>query len=197
MIVGQRGAMSRYEAMSFHLETERLLLRPWAEAGADRLRALLSNATTDAHGRVHRALIVKQLTATGQRGSPCRRPAPGRLSSCFTAPRSPQRVLQDLTSRPACRGAPGTRDEQPRPHRPPAYPGAHVRVAGTGPWTVTVGRMNGTGAWRSRHAGTAADRGRPRASRPFSGCRRACARSRSKRAATAPDPSWLKSQQPA
>jgi RimJ/RimL family protein N-acetyltransferase len=34
--------MSTYETMSFHLETERLILRPWAESDADELSDLHS-----------------------------------------------------------------------------------------------------------------------------------------------------------
>ncbi|MEU3737687.1 MULTISPECIES: GNAT family N-acetyltransferase [unclassified Streptomyces] len=34
--------MSTYETMSFHLETERLILRPWAESDAAEFSALLS-----------------------------------------------------------------------------------------------------------------------------------------------------------
>ncbi|WP_406864680.1 GNAT family N-acetyltransferase [Streptomyces sp. HUAS MG47] len=34
--------MATYEAMSFHLETERLILRPWAESDAAEFSALLS-----------------------------------------------------------------------------------------------------------------------------------------------------------
>ncbi|MFE5795677.1 GNAT family N-acetyltransferase [Streptomyces sp. NPDC056503] len=33
--------MATYETMAFHLETERLFLRPWAESDADEFRALL------------------------------------------------------------------------------------------------------------------------------------------------------------
>jgi hypothetical protein len=40
MTGGQSRGMSTYETMSFHLETERLVLRPWAESDADDLRAL-------------------------------------------------------------------------------------------------------------------------------------------------------------
>ena len=61
--------MSRYEAMSFHLETERLILRPWAESDADELRALQSERgngtpTVEYTG----TLIAKQLTATATTG---------------------------------------------------------------------------------------------------------------------------------
>ncbi|MGW7415575.1 hypothetical protein [Streptomyces sp. NPDC054863] len=34
--------MPTYDPMSFHLETERLILRPWAESDADELRVLHS-----------------------------------------------------------------------------------------------------------------------------------------------------------
>ncbi|MFL6076861.1 MAG: GNAT family N-acetyltransferase [Mycobacteriales bacterium] len=55
--------------MSFHLETERLILRPWAESDADRLRALHSergNGTPTVE--YTRALIAKQLAATATTG---------------------------------------------------------------------------------------------------------------------------------
>jgi RimJ/RimL family protein N-acetyltransferase len=61
--------MSTYEAMSFHLETERLILRPWVESDADELRALHSergNGTLTVEQT--RTIIAKQLTATATTG---------------------------------------------------------------------------------------------------------------------------------
>jgi RimJ/RimL family protein N-acetyltransferase len=61
--------MSPYETMSFHLETERLTLRPWVESDADELRALHSergNGTPTVE--YTRTLIAKQLTATATTG---------------------------------------------------------------------------------------------------------------------------------
>ncbi|MFC9616160.1 GNAT family N-acetyltransferase [Streptomyces sp. NPDC056938] len=61
--------MSTYETMSFHLETERLILRPWAESDAAELRALHSergNGTPTVE--YTRTLIAKQLTAAATTG---------------------------------------------------------------------------------------------------------------------------------
>jgi RimJ/RimL family protein N-acetyltransferase len=61
--------MSTYETMSFHLETERLILRPWAESDATELRALHSergNGTPAVEDT--RMLIARQLTATATTG---------------------------------------------------------------------------------------------------------------------------------
>ncbi|MFB8272527.1 GNAT family N-acetyltransferase [Streptomyces sp. NPDC055955] len=61
--------MPTYEPMSFHLETERLLLRPWAESDAAELRALHSergNGTPTAE--YTRALIEQQLTGAATTG---------------------------------------------------------------------------------------------------------------------------------
>jgi RimJ/RimL family protein N-acetyltransferase len=61
--------MPRYERMSFHLETERLRLRPWAESDAGDLRDLHAergNGTPTVE--YIRTLIVKQLAATETTG---------------------------------------------------------------------------------------------------------------------------------
>ncbi|MFB7757007.1 GNAT family N-acetyltransferase [Streptomyces sp. NPDC056121] len=61
--------MPTYEPMSFHLETERLLLRPWAESDAAELRALHSergNGTPTVE--YTRALIEQQLTGAATTG---------------------------------------------------------------------------------------------------------------------------------
>jgi hypothetical protein len=61
--------MSTYETMSFHLKTERLILRPWAESDADELRALHSERGNGTPAVEHiRTLIAKQLTATATTG---------------------------------------------------------------------------------------------------------------------------------
>ncbi|WP_424532089.1 GNAT family N-acetyltransferase [Sphaerisporangium viridialbum] len=61
--------MSTYETMSFHLETERLILRPWAESDAAELRALHSERGNGTPTVEHtRTLIAKQLTATATTG---------------------------------------------------------------------------------------------------------------------------------
>jgi RimJ/RimL family protein N-acetyltransferase len=73
--------MSAYETMSFHLETERLTMRPWAESDADALRALHSERGNGTPTVEHtRTLITKQLTATATTGIallPIRRRAEG------------------------------------------------------------------------------------------------------------------------
>ncbi|WUD77215.1 GNAT family N-acetyltransferase [Streptomyces sp. NBC_00510] len=61
--------MSTYETMSFHLETERLILRPWAESDAAEFSALLSergNGTPTVE-RI-RTAIAELLTATESTG---------------------------------------------------------------------------------------------------------------------------------
>jgi RimJ/RimL family protein N-acetyltransferase len=61
--------MSTYETMPFRLETERLILRPWAESDADDLRALHSERGSGTPTVEYaRALIAKQLTATAATG---------------------------------------------------------------------------------------------------------------------------------
>ncbi|MBD0746654.1 GNAT family N-acetyltransferase [Streptomyces sp. CBMA152] len=61
--------MTTYETMSFHLETERLILRPWAESDAAEFCALLSErgkgTTTVEHIRTS---IAELLTATASTG---------------------------------------------------------------------------------------------------------------------------------
>lgn len=60
--------MSTYETMSVHLETERLILRPWAESDAAELRALHSercNGTPTVE--YTRTLIAKQAVGEGAR----------------------------------------------------------------------------------------------------------------------------------
>ncbi|MER5280212.1 GNAT family N-acetyltransferase [Streptomyces sp. NPDC002809] len=61
--------MTTYGTMSFHLETERLILRPWAESDAAELRALRSERGkgTDTLDRT-RTLIAKLITATETTG---------------------------------------------------------------------------------------------------------------------------------
>jgi RimJ/RimL family protein N-acetyltransferase len=55
--------------MSFHLETERLRLRPWAESDADELRVLHSERGNGTPTVEHtRTLIAKQLAATATTG---------------------------------------------------------------------------------------------------------------------------------
>ncbi|MFE4454868.1 GNAT family N-acetyltransferase [Streptomyces sp. NPDC056796] len=61
--------MSTYETMPFHLETERLILRPWAESDAADFCALLAERGTEAPTVEHiRAAIGKLLTATAETG---------------------------------------------------------------------------------------------------------------------------------
>ncbi|MEV7612478.1 GNAT family N-acetyltransferase [Streptomyces sp. NPDC089799] len=63
--------MTTYETMPFHLETERLVLRPWAESDAAELRALKSErggGTPTPTLDDTRALIAKLLTATATTG---------------------------------------------------------------------------------------------------------------------------------
>ncbi|MFZ4266129.1 GNAT family N-acetyltransferase [Streptomyces arboris] len=62
--------MSSYETMAFHLETERLILRPWAESDAAEFSALLSERGDDETYTVERGRegIAKLLTATETTG---------------------------------------------------------------------------------------------------------------------------------
>ncbi|MEV6734755.1 GNAT family N-acetyltransferase [Streptomyces sp. NPDC051364] len=61
--------MSTYETMSFHLETERLILRPWAESDAAEFCALLSERGNGTPTVDHtRTAIAKLLTATATTG---------------------------------------------------------------------------------------------------------------------------------
>ncbi|WP_331766039.1 GNAT family N-acetyltransferase [Embleya sp. NBC_00896] len=61
--------MSTYETMSFRLETERLILRPWAESDAAEFCALLSERGKETPTVEHtRAAIAKLLTATESTG---------------------------------------------------------------------------------------------------------------------------------
>ncbi|MEU1174655.1 GNAT family N-acetyltransferase [Streptomyces microflavus] len=61
--------MSSYETMPFHLETERLILRPWAESDAAEFSALLSERGDETY-TVERGRkgIVELLTATESTG---------------------------------------------------------------------------------------------------------------------------------
>ncbi|MFC8595175.1 GNAT family N-acetyltransferase [Streptomyces atroolivaceus] len=61
--------MSTYETMPFHLETERLLLRPWADSDAADFSALLSERGkgTPAVERI-RTSVAELLTATATTG---------------------------------------------------------------------------------------------------------------------------------
>jgi RimJ/RimL family protein N-acetyltransferase len=73
--------MGTYRTMSFHLETERLVLRPWAESDGHELRLLHAERGTGTPTIEHtRALIAKQLAATATTGIallPIRRRAEG------------------------------------------------------------------------------------------------------------------------
>ncbi|MFD9409732.1 GNAT family N-acetyltransferase [Streptomyces sp. NPDC059989] len=61
--------MSTYETMSFHLETERLTLRPWAESDAAEFCALLSERGNGTPTVEHiRTAIAKLLAATATTG---------------------------------------------------------------------------------------------------------------------------------
>ncbi|MFD5989179.1 GNAT family N-acetyltransferase [Streptomyces cyaneofuscatus] len=61
--------MSSYETMAFHLETERLILRPWAESDAAEFSALLSERGDETYTVEHgRERIAKLLSATGTTG---------------------------------------------------------------------------------------------------------------------------------
>ncbi|MFE3907349.1 GNAT family N-acetyltransferase [Streptomyces sp. NPDC059153] len=61
--------MTTYETMSFHLETERLILRPWAESDAAEFCALLSERGKGTPTVEHiRTSIAELLTATATTG---------------------------------------------------------------------------------------------------------------------------------
>lgn len=61
--------MTTYEMMPFHLETERLMLRPWAEADAAEFCALLSERGKGTPTVEHvRTSIAELLTATATTG---------------------------------------------------------------------------------------------------------------------------------
>ncbi|NYH51444.1 MULTISPECIES: GNAT family N-acetyltransferase [Nocardiopsis] len=61
--------MSTYETMPFHLETERLILRPWAESDAAEFCALLAERGNGTPTVEHtRTGIAKQLAATATTG---------------------------------------------------------------------------------------------------------------------------------
>ncbi|MDT9690727.1 GNAT family N-acetyltransferase [Streptomyces sp. P9(2023)] len=61
--------MSTYETMSFHLETERLILRPWAESDAAEFCALLAERGKGTPTVEHiRTSITELLTATESTG---------------------------------------------------------------------------------------------------------------------------------
>lgn len=61
--------MTTYETMSFHLETERLILRPWADSDAAELRDLRSERGEGTSTLQYtQELIAKLLTATETTG---------------------------------------------------------------------------------------------------------------------------------
>ncbi|QGV81854.1 GNAT family N-acetyltransferase [Streptomyces ficellus] len=61
--------MTTYETMPFHLETERLILRPWAESDAAEFCALLSERGNGTPTVEHiRTSIAELLTATASTG---------------------------------------------------------------------------------------------------------------------------------
>ncbi|MER7725724.1 GNAT family N-acetyltransferase [Streptomyces sp. NPDC096323] len=61
--------MTAYETMSFHLETERLILRPWSDADAAELRALRAErGEGTATLEYTRSLIAQLVTATETTG---------------------------------------------------------------------------------------------------------------------------------
>ncbi|MFI6863298.1 GNAT family N-acetyltransferase [Streptomyces sp. NPDC050421] len=61
--------MSAYETMPFHLETERLILRPWAESDAAEFRDLLAERGDGRQTVEHiRKAIAELLTATATTG---------------------------------------------------------------------------------------------------------------------------------
>jgi RimJ/RimL family protein N-acetyltransferase len=61
--------MTAYETMPFHLETERLILRPWAESDAGEFSALLSERGKGTPTVEHiRTSIAELLTATATTG---------------------------------------------------------------------------------------------------------------------------------
>jgi RimJ/RimL family protein N-acetyltransferase len=66
---GKVGGMTTYETMPFHLETERLILRPWAESDAAEFCALLSERGKGTPTVEHiRTSIAELLTATATTG---------------------------------------------------------------------------------------------------------------------------------
>ncbi|WP_393062944.1 GNAT family N-acetyltransferase [Streptomyces sp. LN549] len=73
--------MSAYETMSFHLETERLSLRPWADSDAAELCALRSErgdgTSTVEHARTTIAKLVAETATTGIALLPIQRRAEG------------------------------------------------------------------------------------------------------------------------
>ncbi|MEU0311947.1 GNAT family N-acetyltransferase [Streptomyces cyaneofuscatus] len=73
--------MSTYETMAFHLETERLILRPWAESDAAEFSALLSErgdeTYTVEHGRERIAKLLYATETTGIALLPIQRRAEG------------------------------------------------------------------------------------------------------------------------
>lgn len=61
--------MSTYETMAFHLKTERLILRPWAESDAPAFRDLLAERGTGTHTVDYvRTAIADLLAATERTG---------------------------------------------------------------------------------------------------------------------------------
>lgn len=65
----QSRTVSNYERMSFHLETRRLILRPWAETYANELCALHSERGNGTPAVEYaRSLIARQLAATETTG---------------------------------------------------------------------------------------------------------------------------------
>lgn len=67
--MGKGEGVSTYKTMSFHLGTERLILRPWAESDAAELRALVAERGNGTPTVEHiRTGIAKQLTATATTG---------------------------------------------------------------------------------------------------------------------------------
>jgi RimJ/RimL family protein N-acetyltransferase len=61
--------MTTYERMSFHLETTRLIMRPWAETDAEELRELHSERGNGTPAIEHvRSLIARQLATAETTG---------------------------------------------------------------------------------------------------------------------------------
>ncbi|CAM5624846.1 GNAT family N-acetyltransferase OS=Streptomyces cyaneofuscatus OX=66883 GN=G3I52_06195 PE=4 SV=1 [Streptomyces cyaneofuscatus] len=79
--MGQGGGMSTYETMAFHLETERLILRPWAESDAAEFSALLAERGDETYtverGRERIAELLAATEITGIALLPIRRRAEG------------------------------------------------------------------------------------------------------------------------
>lgn len=67
--------MTTYETMSFHLETERLILRPWAESDAAEFCELLAERGKGTH-----AVTLPQTSVVNMHGShaSCRDARPAR-----------------------------------------------------------------------------------------------------------------------